>query len=359
MRASSLQRYALCPGSWALEQQAEVPELPEPEICESGTAIHAVLAGSPIRELTPDEEDLVEQCRDEESTILSDFGDTPPGEVIMEEQMVLPTKPIPISGHPDKVLYYKDRKEAVVLDWKLGWMEVTKSDRNLQLRKYVLATKMKFPDVVSILAAIVQPRVRGGSVVTIYSKEDLLPAWHEVSAIVKKAAGATLDDLQPSPEACRYCPVKAVCPAVRREIESFSSQEMACNWETLPAATKVGLWDKMKLVKTAISDLEAHFRADLEKDPDAFGGELVFTKGRKIRSVTDPVGAYQAVAQEGVSADDFAGCCKVGLEKLKDKVRAATGLKGKALTDKVNQLLEPFTTINEARPSIERRDPES
>lgn len=359
MRASSLQRYALCPGSWALEQRANVRELPEAEICESGTAIHAALAGQPNRDLSDDEEELVEQCRDEEGTILADLG-SEADVVIVEKEITLPTKPIPISGHPDKILYFSQHKEAVVLDWKLGWMEVTKADRNLQLRAYVLCAKKEFPDAESITAAIVQPRIRGGSVVTVYSKADLKAAWRELLQIIGRAAEAAVDDLHPSPDACRYCPVQAVCPAVRKQIEKVAATELSeADWAKLTPAFKIQLWDTIQLVEGVIATLKAQIRADLEEDPEHFGGELVFGTCRKLRVVSDPVGAYQSVSELGVSAADFASCCKVGLTRLKEEVRKVTGLKGKALEAKVNEALEPHLTINEARPTIERKHVEA
>lgn len=354
MRASSIYRYALCPGSLRLEKEANVHAIPEAAIAESGTAIHAALAGEPIRELTDDEEYVRECCADAEATLVMEQGE--PTEVLIEEEITLPTKFGEISGHPDKGYIFEEQGLGIVIDYKTGYIEVPDASRNLQLRVYALMLKKARPHLQEIECAILQPRTSGTTVLVTYSKQGLADAWAELGVILSRAHAADAP-LVPSPEACKYCPAQTICPAARKELDTVAKtgEISEADWMAMPAEKKVHLWDTIKLAEGVIANLKEQFRADLQENPECFDGQLVLGTPRNVRKISDPVKAFQSVATAGVDADAFAACCTVGLAKLEDALRAATGLKGKALKAKSHELLDDVITTNETQSPIERR----
>ncbi len=69
--ASGAEANSLCPPRFLA--QRGMPELPESREAESSTAVHAALAGQPIRQLTSEEHDALERYRALEAKILESW----------------------------------------------------------------------------------------------------------------------------------------------------------------------------------------------------------------------------------------------------------------------------------------------
>lgn len=400
MRASKFQRYALCPGSYPREHAGEIagqesnqenaPEETTPE-AESGTTIHAALAGQEHRRLTVPEEQVFERCQDAIGAYLEELGE--PGHQLVEKRMVIPAKHLglmglEITGHPDLVVVYPEKKLAVIFDYKTGWGDVPKAYVNLQLRIYAIAVRMKFgADVERVDVVILQPRVNRQPDVTVYDVPALRQAFQEVKEIAKRALAADPDkDLHPSEEACKYCPC-LTCPARLGVVNRVAQLAVAPDvWETYTVQERLSLWGQAKLAKKVIALIEARFKQDLQKDPDAYQGALRLHESPGRREILDPGACFTVFNAEGMEGEDFSRACKVTIGALETvyrdtqrwlawheanpegtreqfnalsdtELRRIQCLKGDLLKKRFNQLLEPICDRKPTEPSVEA-DPE-
>lgn len=329
MRASSFYRYSLCPASYHRELAlGPLPETETPE-AESGTAIHAALAGLDHRPLTADEETVVERCWDMLSAYVQDFGD--PSEEVIEGEMKIPAQflklgDLEITGHPDRVLIYLDQKLAVLPDWKSGYGEVPDADANLQIRLYVLMTKMRYGKQLERIDGLIsKPRKSWQpDIVTYQGAETFKTALNEIRAIAQRALDADPEkDLHPSETACKYCP-DFNCPARLQVVDQLATLAVAPDqWDTYPVAEKLSLWEKLGIAEKAIGTIRSRFKQDLAKNPDAYGGALYLREVNGQREISDPAAAFTAFAAEGVTAEQFAAACKVRITDLKTALRDA------------------------------------
>lgn len=366
MRASNFARIALCPGSYRREQMADIgiPISDETPEAESGTAIHNALAGLEHRPLSVDEETVYEYCRDTIATYNQELGE--PDALRIEEEfkissLDLKTKGLELTGHPDRVEVYLERKLAVIYDYKSGWGDVPPSEVNLQTRIYAVMLKIQYGKAIDrIDIVILQPRKRRTPDVTSYFSQnerggnDFLAALAEVRGIAQRALEADPDkDLHPSEAACTYCSCRDTCPAVQNHIEAIGQLAIAPrHWKEYPVEQRLALWDKIKLAKKAIHLIELRFYEDLIEDSEAYGGELYLKKGRSVTTITDPAGVFAA---SGLTPEAFTACCKVGITALKTAIAKDRGIKGKTLDSTFQEIVGPHSEKSEARQSVEAR----
>jgi hypothetical protein len=151
-----------------------------------------------------------------------------------------------------------------VFDLKYGRGHVVVAADNPQLRLYgyhALEAVAILADPERVELHIVQPRCDHTDHEPLSAVE--LREWHSgtvepcVNAI--EAGAATL---APSDDACRWCPAKAKCPALRQEAMDAALVDFA----NVPDMTEHGLagaLDKLELVKTWVAGIEAAARATL------------------------------------------------------------------------------------------------
>jgi hypothetical protein len=73
-----------------------------------------------------------------------------------------------------------------------------------------------------------------------------------------------------------------------------------------------------------------------------------------VREKIVDVGAvFQRVAALGVSPDEFTGACSLAKNKLEPLVKKATGAKGKALADKLGEVLAGATESKQTAQQLE------
>lgn len=132
-------------------------------------------------------------------------------------------------GTADAVVVARDL--LVVDDLKYGAGRPVAAEGNLQLMTYALGCLSLNPRVARVVLRIDQPRVAGGA----SSWEigaDALRAWGETvlrpAALAAAAPGAPL---VPSEDACRWCPAKAVCPALAAHaLEVVAFDDLDAPW---------------------------------------------------------------------------------------------------------------------------------
>jgi CRISPR/Cas system-associated exonuclease Cas4 (RecB family) len=224
LSASRAERFMTCPGSVYLESQ--IPEEPSGEAAAIGTAIHelaeAMLRGDALVQADyPGEhwnmakayvqfiDELVENPRKKLIEVNVDDG--------------LKTLHAALGGTADAVLV--EGNNLHVIDLKTGRVPVNAQD-NKQLLTYAVGVMRKFnaPADITCTMHIFQPMV-GHSQWNV-SGERLIQHAEELKAAATLAL--THDaPTNPSPDACKYCRAKTICPSMRRRVQDNARKEFA------------------------------------------------------------------------------------------------------------------------------------
>lgn len=336
--ASTFGRLALCPGSFMMEKAC--PDESSSAASE-GTLLHAymeqLLIGEPW-EGTPLTAEQVELC--ERALRLLDgvkemIERDNPGAVfhlVSTEERVFYRNLFGTayySGQWDALFEVNcpDSSFMMVADWKFGRVEVDSAEANRQLEALVpLVSQKEHNDNAihqGIYAAIIQPRVAGPASVAFYDAEAIDQAEQRSLAVAK----AAIDPDAPrycSEEACRYCRAKAVCHEATAMVEQASLIATDRDkWELFSAEEKVQAYRLAKTAKKWAAAVEYRFEQDVAASLIP-GFEM--GAGRTSFTVTDPSGAFSALNSEypeAVTAEAFAGCCKVSITELDKLVHAA------------------------------------
>lgn len=370
--ASAFGRLALCPGSFMMEKAC--PEESSPAASE-GTLLHAymeqLLTGEPW-EGTPLTAEQVELC--ERALRLLDgvkemIERDNPGAVfhlVSTEQRVFYRNLFGTayySGQWDALfeVYCPDAGFMLVADWKFGRVEVDSAEANRQLEALVplVAQKEQNDNVIhqGIYAAVIQPRVAGPASVAFYDTEAIDQA-EQRSLAVAKAAMAPDAPRYCSEEACRYCRAKAVCHEAAALVEQASLITTERDkWELFSPAEKVKAYRLAKTAKKWAAAVDYRFEQDVAAGLIP-GFEMA--PGHTSFTVTDPSGAFSAlnaVFPDEVTAEAFAGCCKVGiteLDRLVHAVRKAADPKAttKASREWLRQLLAKYGESKTTKGSV-------
>ena len=336
--ASTFGRLALCPGSFTLEQTC--PDESSSAASE-GTLLHAymeqLLTGEPWEgtQLTAEQVELCERALRLLDGVKEMIERDNPGAVfhlISTEERVFYRNLFGTayySGQWDALFEVNcpDSSFMMVADWKFGRVEVDSAEANRQLEALVplVAQKEHHDNAIhqGIYAAIIQPRVAGPASVAFYDAEAIDQAEQRSLAVAK----AAIDPDAPrycSEEACRYCRAKAVCHEATTMVEQASLITTDRDkWELFSAEEKVQAYRLAKTAKKWAAAVEYRFEQDVAAGLIP-GFEM--GPGRTSFTVTDPSGAFSALNSEypeAVTAEAFAGCCKVGITELDKLVHAA------------------------------------
>jgi len=341
--ASSMERYMLCPGSYAAEQ-GQPDETSED--AESGNRIHAVLAGETVTpSLADDEERTMEACQSQAQALLDAI-------VPHRDQLILERRywrANQWSGKPDVAAIDSIFAEGLVIDYKTGRCEVASAEGNMQLRALAVLVSMEH-GLDKVTVAIVQP-LAGSASVCVYEAEDLRKARIEVLAILT-AIHQPDAPRQPSAKACKYCKAKAVCP------EAIAMAEAAPLAVSRDGNTLVITPERMAeflaqipAIEAVVEAVRAKAKRMLEVDPQS-GPGWTLKPGSVRESITNPATVFGRFIAAGGTQEAFMPCVSVTKTKLKDAVKAVTGAKGKALDAQIETMLDGCTEAKASAPSL-------
>lgn len=336
--ASSAQRYALCPGSFMLEQQC--PLEPESEDAASGSRIHAALAGEPVV-LTHEEGEAFEACKRQEETLTGGINSW---RCIAREQRLWfhvwhrGRSSQDWSGKPDAVYQSESSDAGLIIDYKTGRGEVSEAIGNMQLRALAVLASGVY-GFREVTVAIVQP-LAGPPSACVYTQDDLAVARSEIIDLMRRVQQPG-QPRNPSEAACKYCRAKAICPEARAvagdvvywsqpmAIELMTRQEVADFLNMAPVAEKV------------IEAVRAKAKQMLESGEKLPGWTL--KDGPARATITDPQTVFQRFINSGGTDAQFMRAVKIGKGDLKTALKESTGQTGKALDTALANLLDGCT----------------
>ena len=349
--ASAFGRLALCPGSFTMEKSC--PD-ESSEAAAEGTLLHRYMEYLLLKDDAAEEgmefswhdflnsreyesaelnHEQVELCGralrllDDVKEKILDYPDAFFSLVSTEERRFLSDwiEGGEYSGQWDAL--FRVGSDLLVLDWKFGRVAVDSAEANRQLEALVplAAQKANEEGIIynGIYAAIIQPRVAGPASVTFYDDEAISQAEQDSLAVAR----AAVDPDAPrycSEAACRYCRARAVCHEAASMVEQASLIATDRDkWELFSPAEKVQAYHLAKTAKKWAAAVDYRFEQDVAAGLIP-GFEMA--PGRTSFTVTDPSGAFSVLSAEfpdEVTAEAFAGCCKVGITELDRLVHAA------------------------------------
>lgn len=334
---SSFSRFAQCPGSYSLA--LTVPEPPSTFDADLGTAIHADLAGDKVT-LTEEGQIIANMCRKAVDDLHRELDVHTP-ETLIEQRLWWD---LAWSGQADRIDVWNS--SALVIDYKSGRGAVEPAEQNMQLRGLAVLVKKRFPAVKQVYAAIIAPMSIGTSVVC-YDTAGLDAATVEI-AMLYKAIQQPNAPRRPSPDACKYCRAKAICPEVKQDALTLCE---ANNVITV-SNEELGDWlTKAEYIEDMCVAIRAEAKNRLKDGASIPGWRL--GAGRKSRSIKDASAAYQLLA-DSMSAEEFAGCCKVSVPSLEKAFAKAKGLKGKEAKEQFDASVSPIMEFAESSGALER-----
>ena len=221
LSASRTDRFMQCPGSYRLESL--MPYEPAGEAAAIGTAIHElseiILSGKEVPAGTdPDHVVMAQGYADFVNTLVEN-----PRKKLIEVNLDEGLKSLhpALGGTADAVLV--DGNHLHVIDLKTGRVAVDAAD-NKQLLTYALGAmrQLKAPSTIECTMHIFQPRV-GHSKWTVSGNYLNLHGKRLVEAAELALSGDA--PTNPSPDACRYCKAKTICPSMREKVQETARSD--------------------------------------------------------------------------------------------------------------------------------------
>lgn len=224
LSASRAERFMTCPGSVRLEGQ--MPYEPAGEAAAIGTAIHELseklLRGEELDspDLDPEHVAMAQEYADFVNTLVEN-----PRKRMIEVNVDPGLKSLhhALGGTADAVLV--DGDHLHVIDLKTGRVLV-EAENNKQLMTYALGVMRQFNAPIDITCTmhIFQPRA-GHSKWTIKGA-DLVNHGHDLVHAANLALSPDAPT-NPSPDACKYCRAKPICPSMRQKVQDNARKDFA------------------------------------------------------------------------------------------------------------------------------------
>ena len=231
LSASRTDRFMQCPGSYRLESL--MPYEPAGEAAAIGTAIHElseiILSGKEVPVGTdPDHVAMAQGYADFVNTLVEN-----PRKKLIEVNLDEGLKSLhpALGGTADAILV--DGDHLHVIDLKTGRVAVD-ANENKQLLTYALGAmrQLKAPSSIECTMHIFQPRVGhskwtvSGNYLNLHGRRLL-----EAAELALTSDAPT----SPSPDACRYCKAKTICPSMREKVQEVARNDFKPDTSITPA----------------------------------------------------------------------------------------------------------------------------
>lgn len=235
---SSADRWMTCPGSVRLSAGIEQPES---EYAIEGTDHHEAAAvcleqNLDARALIGGQLPSGAKLTEEGAEFIQVYLDAVRGYAAAVKGTIAVEEEVPIgwctgekdaTGTADAVIL-SEGPEMIVVDFKYGRRVQVEAQDNRQLRMYAIGELEKhqlWDHYERVRTAIVQPRA-GGISEAVYTIKELRHFAEEVHTaalrVHKLRTGKDIDvsngTLVPSVDACRFCPARAICPALTKKV---------------------------------------------------------------------------------------------------------------------------------------------
>jgi hypothetical protein len=357
--ASSAQADQLCQGRFLA--QVGMPETRSKDSA-FGDAIHLALSKVPnppsmdglralaeFAALTPSQQEIAESCLKIELEKVHDFfGETTPqaiGRCFREQRLWVKVAPnMEHSGQVDA--FYRLGPRGLVIDYKSLAGDKPLAPENLQLRDLVCLVSGHYM-VSQVGCVIVQPLATHSPNPCLYEKEDIVRSTAEMFERVM-ASNNPQSPRVPGEIQCDFCRAKPKCPEYNQW--AAATLPVAKSLVELPVANwspeqRAAFCDHFDIAQDWLNRCWDFMEAGMKKDPTFVPGYILKPNSPQ-RPVNNPQELFNRLCQFG-SPDEilslFMGCISVTKEKVSVVLSGLTGLKGKALDKKAEELFAGLT----------------
>ena len=345
MSGSGMKGYADCAGKFQLEKTC--PKDTGNAYTEMGNRIHDYMAvpsqAHATAVLAEDEQHIANRCWEEYAKITEALGLGEPEFVTAEKRLWCGDT---WSGQIDRIDHHGDT--ALVVDWKTGRNPQGNAAENLQLRAYAVLVKKNLPYLKKIYVAIVQPMAAPYTIAE-YDEADLAAADEQIQGIVA-AALAPNAPRTPSPDACKYCRAKSICPEAQAEATALAEVKA----DIIPSLTDEQVADfleKSTIVESFIEHLRAEAKKRLKDGAEIAGYKL--QAGRTSRSLESLQEAHSRLS--GIIGEEaFLSACKVSVPSLEKAYASSKGLKGKSAKEEFEKEVHDLLINKQGEPVMTR-----
>lgn len=235
-----------------------------------------------------------------------------------------PREPVQLmAGTVDLVLISPDGKTAIVVDWKMGRVEVDPPWRNHQLTAYAMAVFQRFPTLQSIDASIVMPNLRYHESHT-FARADMDAKLWAIADLCEEA-NAENPEYHPGCATCEDCPAKHTCPALNAVLSpAVTGMSFAQRMSEAPLGEVVLSVPVIRAAKKMIADAEKA----LKRRCDAEGGSIQLADGswyartEQVQRQIDARAGWQVLCDR--CGPFLADAVTIAKGKIKDAARAYT-----------------------------------
>jgi len=371
LRASSFDADYHCPGRQNLLRYMRENNIPEearsPELIAAalrGTQLHKAWETGATLDLDEGQLAAFELGKQLERTLVDEWMasigikttmDLAP---IMEQELYVndpDTKAPLVSGHFDR-LYVADTNDmryGLLIDYKSGsGYYVPKAELSWQLRVYAVQASSEY-NIHNLRVAYICPERFGNRM----DFADLGPEQLvQVYDCIIDAARLTAEDgvYRNAGDHCEFCPAKGVC----KEASSYALLPAIAGGpksvaETVASMTPEELkqvWVKRGVVKGIFDSIEARLKAMSDEELKPMG--LGRSKGKKLDSITDTVGAFNHLVNGGIEPIDVIDAMTFGKSNLTQFLMEHKGLKKKEAEAFIDGELDPFISRSTSAPSL-------
>jgi CRISPR/Cas system-associated exonuclease Cas4 (RecB family) len=251
------------------------------------------------------------------------------------------------SGRFDRVVY--TATTALVIDFKTGFSEPDPAEQNAQIKVLAVLVALHLPRT---LREVVVQVISGPYGVTEarYDYPALAKAYDDILRTLK-AIQNPLAPLNPSPEACRYCPAAMICQPCRDLLSPPTKFQVATLPEDPERAAK--LLDEITILESAFEAVKKYYAERLSTDPAYRISGWGMMPGAVRREVTDWETARRRLA-EWLDLSEIEAASNYRLGDLERALGKKLGLRGKELKERMNAILQGLVDERPNAASLKR-----
>lgn len=371
--ASNAQADSLCHGRHLA--QVGIEQKPSAD-SQFGDAIHAVLKKLPtiptlealhaipeFSNLDSTQQEIAESCLKIELEKLNEwFGPNLPKVVAWREKRFwwrdqTPGAELEHSGQVD--VAYRFGNRAMVVDYKSLAGDKPESAENLQLRDLVCLVAGHLL-VGEVGCVIVQPLATHSPIPCVYEAEDIKTATAEMIARVTSSnnpeSPRTAGEVQ-----CQFCLAKTKCPEYTKWAGSKVPVPAGLTSMSIQDWTpeqRVIFCENRPIAQEWLDDAWGYMEKGMLKDPNFVPGWFLKPNSPQ-KPINDLQTLFSRVAALKPEADilpDFMACLKGTKEDIKELIGKLTGLKGKGLTEKAEEMFSGITTEIPKKASLKKKE---
>ena len=225
---------------------------------------------------------------------------------------------VKITGHMDLIALITDGP-AVINDYKFNWLPQPVASQNLQLMTYAWLWHRQFPNKTYDIHAVL---TAGGNeepfTATVYTRDGIRKAEKHLFAIIARALEPDAKRF-PSEEACKYCPAAGTsrCEESCDHIKQLPA--LTQPYEILPPMAEcLKLFKAVKTVESFGKKFTKDLKDAVNENPEAWAEFFELANSGNTRKILDAQAAYATFVEEEklVTHDGFMETMSVAIGKL-------------------------------------------